>query len=340
MADGWQIHAVAMRYAAVGGGSYHWVVHDGQGGQWFATVDDLDGKSWLGESRAAVSKGLRAAMDTAYALRHLAGLRFVVAPVPAVHGETVLRMGSRYALAVFPFVHGASGRFGEILSAGERGQLVDMLAALHRSTPVAAGASVCQISFPLRGALETALSELGQPWHGGPFSELARGLLTSTAEQIRQLLDTFDQLAGEVTAAREPVITHGEPHPANVIRAGTDKMLIDWDTVGLAPPERDLWMVVSDTGEESRRYTHATGRPVDTTALALYRIRWALYDIAAFVQQFRTRHRRTADTEHMWLSLKETLAATTGDDASQFARDAVQRGESRGPTTDPHVSTR
>lgn len=101
-------------------------------------------------------------------------------------------------------------------------------------------------------------------------------------------------------------------------------MLIDWDTVGLAPPERDLWMVVSDTGAESRRYTHATGRPVGTAALALYRVRWALYDIAAFVQQFRTRHRRTADTERMWLSLKNTLkntlAATTGDVETRRAR--------------------
>lgn len=162
-----------------------------RGGQWFATVDDLDGKSWLGESRAAVSKGPRAAMDTAFALRHHAGLRFVVAPIPALHGETtVLRMGSKHALAVFPFVHRASGRFGEELSAGERGQLADMLAALHRSTPIAAQASLCQISLPLRGALETALSELGQPWHGGPFSESARGLLTSTAEQIRRAPST------------------------------------------------------------------------------------------------------------------------------------------------------
>lgn len=310
LADGWQIHAIAMRYAPVGGGSYHWVVHDGRGGHWFATVDDLDGKGWLGDSRAAVSQNLRAAMDTALALRHNAGLRFVVAPIPALHGETVLPMGSKYAVAVFPFVHGASGRFGEDLPAGERAQFVGILAALHRSTPAVARAPVCQITLPGRGALETALGELGQPWHGGPFAEPARALLTSTARQTRHLLGTFDELAGDVTAGPENVITHGEPHPANVIRAGTGRMLIDWDTVGLAPPERDLWMVVSDTGEESRRYTRATGRPVDPAALAFYRIRWALADIAAFVQRFRTRHRRSADTEHMWLSLKRTLART------------------------------
>jgi spectinomycin phosphotransferase len=85
----------------------------------------------------------------------------------------------------------------------------------------------------------------------------------------------------------------------------------DWDTVGLAPPERDLWMVASDTGEELRRYTNANGRPVDPAALALYRLRWALDDISIFVRQFRSAHRRTKDTEHAWLSLKNTLAHAT-----------------------------
>jgi spectinomycin phosphotransferase len=294
----------------VGGGSYHWVVRDGQGRQWFVTVDDLDNKCWLGDTRAEVSKGLRAAMDTAFALRHHAGLPFVLAPVRALDGETVLPLRSRYTITVFPFVHGASGRFGEELSAAERGQLVDMLAALHRSTPAAARASRFQIEVPRRGVLETALRELDEPWHGGPFSEPARALIAMTAGHIRHLMTSFDQLAERVTAL-EPVVTHGEPHNANLIRAGTGVMLIDWDTVGLAPPERDLWMIVSDSGREARRYTQATGRSVDPAALELYRIRWALDDISAFVQMFRTRHRRSADAEHMWQGMNSTLARTT-----------------------------
>jgi spectinomycin phosphotransferase len=298
-----------MRYAPVGGGSYHWVVRDGQGRQWFAIVDDLDNKSWLGDTRAAVFTGLRAAMDTAFALRHRAGLRFVVAPVRALRGETVLPLSPKYAVAVFPFIRGASGHFGAELPAVERAQLVDMLAALHRSAPTAVRALPHQTGLSRRAVLEAALGELGQPWHGGPFSEPARALLTGAAEQVRHLLNTFDQLAARVTAAAlEPVITHGEPHPANIIRTGTGRMLIDWDTVGLAPHERDLWMVASETGEESRRYTQATGRRVDPAALALYRIRWALDDISAFVQQLRYPHCRSADSEHTWLGLKYTLA--------------------------------
>jgi hypothetical protein len=60
--------------------------------------------------------------------------------------------------------------------------------------------------------------------------EPARALITRTAGHIRHLLASFDQLAERVTAL-EPVVTHGEPHHANLIRAGTGVMLIDWDTV-------------------------------------------------------------------------------------------------------------
>jgi len=38
--------------------------------------------------------------------------------------------------------------------------------------------------LPWRGVLEGALSELGRPWHGGPFSAPARALLARTASQI------------------------------------------------------------------------------------------------------------------------------------------------------------
>ena len=88
-------------------------------------------------------------------------------------------------------------------------------------------------------------------------------------------------------------------------------MLIDWDTVALAPPERDLWMVATETGGELRRYTELTGRPVDATALELYRLRWALDDLSCFVRDLRAPHRRTPGTEHAWQALEITIAQIT-----------------------------
>ena len=316
LAEGWRIDAAAIRYAAVGGGSYHWAVRDGAGRQWFVTVDDLDDKAWLGDSRPAVMTGLRSRMETALALRRDAGLEFVVAPVPGCGGETVRPVGPRHAVAVFPFLTGTPGRWGEARSASERAVLIDMLAALHQSAP--AGPPVAAIALARREDLDAALRNLGQPWRAGPFAEPARALVAGAAGQIHYLLEIFDRLASAVRAS-EFVITHGEPHPGNVMRVGSRRMLIDWDTVGLGPPERDLWMVVSETGEESRRYADLTGRSVEPAGLAMYRLRWILDDISAFVNLLRIEHRRTADTEHAWLSLKESVA-----DAAQFRPDSVE----------------
>jgi thiamine kinase-like enzyme len=56
------------------------------------------------------------------------------------------------------------------------------------------------------------------------------------------------------------VVTHGEPHPANVIRTPGGLKLIDWDTVQLAPAERDLWMVAGPSGDDFDRYCRAAHR--------------------------------------------------------------------------------
>jgi spectinomycin phosphotransferase len=308
LAEGWDLHPAELRYAPVGAGSYHWEARDPRGGRWFINVDDLDGKSWLGGSRADAYAGLRAALDTTRALRDRAGLRFVAAPEPASDGTTLRPVNPRYAVAVYPFLDGAGRGFGDRLAGAELDQLMDMLAGLHQVTPTRP-VPVAPLAVPLRGELETTLGDLEKPWSGGPFSEPARALLASAAGPVREVLTTLDRLAAQVAAAPSRVITHGEPHPGNVIQTAGGPVLIDWDTVGLAVPERDLWSLITGPGDEAaRRYTGATGHAIDPDALDLYRIRWALDDIAAFTLQLRAPHGHTGDAEEAWQALNEEVA--------------------------------
>jgi spectinomycin phosphotransferase len=315
----------------VGAGSYHWVAADAASGERrFVTVDDLDGKGWLGRTRPAVLAGLRTAMDAALTLRR-AGLGFVAAPEPALTGETVRPLGARHAATVFPFLAGTPGDWHQPLPAPERAELVAMLAALHRTDPAAARLPRIELGLSGRGDLETALAELGQRWTGGPYAEPARALLAGAAGPVHRHLDDLDRRAGAV-AAVDIVITHGEPHPGNVIRlpgtpatagpavagpagdacrAAARLALIDWDTAGLAPPERDLWMVATETGDELRHYTELTGRPVDASALEFYRLRWALDDLSCFVRDLRSPHGPTPGAEDKWEGLETTIADLT-----------------------------
>jgi spectinomycin phosphotransferase len=325
LADGWGLPVETLRYAPVGGGSYHWVVTSGPGEQWFVTVDDLDDKGWLGQTRPAVFAGLRVALDASVTLRQETGLRFVAAPVPALDGQSLRSLGDTHTVAVFPFLHGTPGEWDKPLLAPDLDELLAMLAALHSVDPAAVRLGRREAGVSWRDDLERALRELGRPWTGGPFAEPARELLAGAAGPVRRGLDALDRWARAPAALENLVITHGEPHPGNIIRVAADGaggaggagpasgaiMLIDWDTVGLAPPERDLWSLATETGNELRRYTELTGRPVDPAAIELYRVRWDLDDLSCFVRDLRASHRRTPGTEHAWQVLQTIITQIT-----------------------------
>ncbi|MBY8882110.1 phosphotransferase [Actinacidiphila acidipaludis] len=305
LADGWGLTARAVAYRPVGFGSHHWtaeVADPGRGGstrQLFVTVDVLSGE------RPAALARLTAALDTALALRRDAGLEFVVAPVPDRTGATVRLLGERHTVAVFPLVDGVAGDFGRHRRE-DVPAVLDLLVRLHGAA--VAKAPRGDLVLPGRNDLEAALLDVGRPWSGGPFAEPARALLTRRTDLLRTMLGAFDRLAEEVREASGTwVVTHGEPHPGNVIRGATGLCLIDWDTVRLAPPERDLWMLDGDA-ELLARYTRETGHPVSPTALALYRLWWDLADIAVYVAELRGPHEAGEDTTAAWTYLQGHLA--------------------------------
>jgi spectinomycin phosphotransferase len=113
-------------------------------------------------------------------------------------------------------------------------------------------------------------------------------------------------------AAGELVITHGEPHVRNLMRSDDGLLLIDWDSAGLALPERDLWGIVSDSGAEAALYAQLTGRAVSEKALSFYRLRWDLSDLAEFLPWFRAPHERSADAETAWHGLADIVGRLAG----------------------------
>jgi spectinomycin phosphotransferase len=150
---------------------------------------------------------------------------------------------------------------------------------------------------------------VNQIWLGGPFSEPARQALASHAFGVAEKIALADRLASDVASRNgEWVITHGEPHAANVMRTAEGHMLLDWDTVALAPPERDLCMVIGDTAAEAALYADATGRQVDDVAVSFFRLAWDLKDLAEWLNVLRSPHDETDDTLKSYEGLRAVAA--------------------------------
>jgi spectinomycin phosphotransferase len=295
LARQWDIAVSGLRYVPVGFGGYHWSAEDADGGRWFVTATDL--------ARFDSFAGLEQAMSTAVRLAQ-AGLEFVLAPVPAASGRAACPVGSRYAITVSPWVDGTPGRWGDRMTSADRAAVTGMLARLHAVPADPGDLPVKALELRDRAVIEAALRERAGSWQTGPYGEPARVLVNEHAASLAKALGTFDELAAELTAtAGELVITHGEPHSGNLIRSDDGLLLIDWDLVGLAPPERDLWWIVSDSGAEAAQYAQLTGHAVSEAALACYRLGWDLDDLAEFLPWFRGPHERSADTETAWRSV-------------------------------------
>jgi spectinomycin phosphotransferase/16S rRNA (guanine(1405)-N(7))-methyltransferase len=135
----------------------------------------------------------------------------------------------------------------------------------------------------------------------GPYARPAADLIAGQAAAISRLLGRYDDLVAEVgSQPSRLVITHGEPHPGNTMLTKHGWRLIDWDTVLIAPPERDLWSLDLGDGAVLAAYSAATGVRPSARAIDLYRVQWDLKDLAIDVSRFRRPHPGGAEDEKTW----------------------------------------
>jgi spectinomycin phosphotransferase len=317
--DTWGLPVDELRYVPKGAGSYHWIAVTGGTPRGFLAVDDLDTKPWISELRDAAFRGLAVAYGAAWILEHESGIPFAVGPLRTKTGSVLVRLSDRHSLAVFPFVAGTPGAWGDPLQPAARDTLIRELAGLHRSGAQAGGGLRRQrYTLPRRRALSEALGQLSSAWDAGPLSEPARHALGAHVDDVAAWLDEFDSLVAEVTRSHfDPVVTHGEPHPGNVIHTETGLRLIDWDTVALADPERDLWMLEDASPGCLRHYEELTGRVISEPAVRLYRLAWSLSDIASFTAMFRAPHQQSQWLDQKFAVFERLLA---GDPSAPYTR--------------------
>jgi spectinomycin phosphotransferase len=282
---GWRIEPSSIAYAPVGFGSHHWIIVESASRRWFVTADPVDDSS----TRLA---DLSAALLTTLTLRRDARLEFVRAPVQQINGG-LLQVSGRYAIAVYPYLDVTAETTSDY--AGNR--VVDLVIALHAATSVVEQLAVVDdFGLPGRWSVQHQLDSGHVDLPAGPYAASFHDLIAEHHTILSEALLAYDRMASLLAADHMGwVITHGEPKINNILITSNGPVMIDWDTVRLAPPTRDLWM----TGGH-QRYAELTGRQLPSEQLDFYRLRWDLADLCSYGSWFCRPHEDTPDIQLGW----------------------------------------
>jgi spectinomycin phosphotransferase len=298
-----------------GAGAHHWVVSGRHQPRWFVTADDVRPPGRLEEL-----------LDTYAAAQQLAarGHHAVVSTVsPETDRQAVGVVVGAYLLTVTPYLEGEPGP-GPYADDNQRTLIAGALGALHAERAPARTRSWVP-GPPLRGELTALLHLLDRPWTAGPFGDSVRTALERSGPDLEGLYRRFDELAARAVAARDSwVPTHGEPHTRNVLWRLGGPVLVHWESLRIAPRERDLRTVLrgADGAEPLSAYVaHGGTADLDDNMVELFDLEWWLWNMAILATRFAGPHEGDDDDERLHeLFLEEVLPAVEGAVTKQTAR--------------------
>jgi spectinomycin phosphotransferase len=287
----WDPGVVSSAYLPRGAGAHHWVCSGRHQPRWFVTADPLPDTGRLDEL-----------LDTYAAARELAtrGHHVVVPTVaPSAEPAGVGVVVGAHLLTATSYLEGESGP-GAYADDNQRRLIAGALGSLHAERPPDRILE-WRPGPPLRGELTVQLTRLDRPWTAGPFGESVRKALRRSGPELGRLFARFDALAAQALAGRDRwVPTHGEPHSANVLWQQGGPVLVDWESLRLAPRERDLRTVLRDAeGAEplSAYVAHGGTTDLDGDMAELFDLEWWLWNTADFATRFAGPHDGDADDE-------------------------------------------
>ncbi|MCA9970979.1 MAG: aminoglycoside phosphotransferase family protein [Anaerolineales bacterium] len=224
-----------------------------------------------------------------------------------------------YCLIVYPFVNGRNG-FETLLLDRHRVELGAALRQLHTTAlPAALANGIPRETFAprWRESVSRFLAQIDGQTFAEPVAAELAAFLHARRQETGDLVARAHRLA-RALQARPPafVLCHGDIHGWNLLIDDDDALhIVDWDTLILAPKERDLMFVGCGLGgnghtlqEEERLFYEGYGpTAVNHTALAYYRYERIIEDIAVICAQLLTTDAGEADRRAALAMLKSNF---------------------------------
>lgn len=220
-----------------------------------------------------------------------AGMQQLIAPIPSRSGGALWAPLGAFAATLAPFVSGEAG-WGVALSEAQWSTFSLALRALHTAQiPPALLRTIPRESYTARWReqVRTALRQTETPASGDPAAAGLAQLLRERRRSVEQLVGRAELLAGVLL--RQPpelCLCHGDIHAGNLLIDTAGRLyIVDWDTLLMAPKERDLMFIGAgiggmwdSDGEAERFYQGYGAAAIDPTALVYYRYERIVQDIA------------------------------------------------------------
>ncbi|MEE4591273.1 aminoglycoside phosphotransferase [Streptomyces sp. DSM 41524] len=289
----WLPEVAEVAYLPWGFGAHHWRVAGG-GTTLFVTLDQLEPRH--------TEATLEAAYAGAAALA-AAGVDVVCAPLPARSSGRFTIGVEAGALSVTPWLDGRSPTEEEASRPRHVREVEAALATLHAATPPAGLRHwTPQVGPGFAGELRTRTA---RPWTSGPLAEEARAAIAAHDAAITRWTDRYLELADLAHSRRDQwVTTHGEPHNDNQVVGACGLKLVDWESLALAPRERDYAdLLAAGAGDRLRP---------DPAMVELFALDWRLSEIAEYARWFAAPHTGTDDDHTALDGLYEELRQVTG----------------------------
>lgn len=258
--DRWWPDAEEVVHLPVGFGAWHWRASAGGRHSLFITLDRM------GAHHTADS------LEAAYAgAAELAGrgLDFVVPSLPGPDGRLTAGFGAG-ALSATRWHDGESGD-GSFTSDQER-ETARLLAVLHAEQPPEGLHRWHPVVGP--DLPEVLAARTLTPWTAGSHGETARHAIRARLDDVARWTADYLRLAASTDPATW-VPTHGEPHTRNQLATADGPLLVDWESLRIAPRERDL------------RWLSGRGDPALVT---MFELEWRLDEISQYADWFEARH--------------------------------------------------
>ena len=275
----WDSGIDRVEHLPVGFGAHHWAAFAGESARLFVTLDGLEPRHTAAALEAAYA-GAAALCD--------AGLEFVLASVRTTENAVTT-----------PFADGALSctpwRDGEIDGPTDLVWTTTALSRLHATPPppgIPRWRPLVEPDFA-----DTTAEITRRTWGPGPYAVEARDAVRRHLGAIEGWTTRYHRRA-EAARDRRWVATHGEPGDHNQLVTADGRLLVDWESLKLAPAELDLRMLVDAGGETD----------ADPEMLDLFDLEWRLDEISQYVAWFAAPHAGTADDDIAFAGLSEELA--------------------------------